>query len=369
MDALLLPQMPSDQSLEQKNLDTLLQLTVNPSSSGEAARHIGQLGEPQRQEFLALADSHHVVLRGLRPVLQAALLEKNSKLASWTSAALAAEERRIDHAVTELHRICRELEAADCPVTVIKSLDHWPDLGNDLDLYTAGPPSRLARILTSKLAARAEPRSWGDRLASKWNFAVPGLKELLEFHVGRLGQTGEHKVLAQRFITRRVSKTVHGSQFFVPAPEERVVVATLQRMYRHFYFRVCDIVNTAALVESGALDFAELQRATEAAGIWPGVATYLFIVSGYVERYRGQALELPVEVLRAARFGAEKVRASARFLRVPIMPDGAELFTRQVTRTALNGDVEATMRLNLLPPLAVAAALAYKLTGSDKGIW
>jgi hypothetical protein len=198
---------------------------------------------------------------------------------------------------------------------------------------------------------------------------VPGLKELLEFHVGRLGQTGEHKALAQRFLSRRVSKSVNGFQFFVPAPEERVVVATLQRMYRHFYFRVCDIVNTTALVDSGTLDFTELQRATEAAGIWPGVATYLFIVSGYAGRYRGQALELPPAVLRAARFGPEKVRASARFLRVPIVPEGADLFTRQVTRTALNGDVEATMRLNLLPPLAVAAAVAYKLTGSDKGIW
>ena len=36
---------------------------------------------------------------------------------------------------------------------------------------------------------------------------------------------------------------------------------------------------------------------------------------------------------------------------------------------ALNGDLAATLRLNLLPPLAMAAAVAYKLTGSDKGVW
>jgi hypothetical protein len=29
----------------------------------------------------------------------------------------------------------------------------------------------------------------------------------------------------------------------------------------------------------------------------------------------------------------------------------------------------ATFRLSLLPPLASAAAISYKLTGSDKGIW
>ena len=99
------------------------------------------------------------------------------------------------------------------------------------------------------------------------------------------------------------------------------------------------------------------------------MATYLFVVSGYAERYRGRGLDLPAAVMQAARFGAEKVHAAARFLRVPVMPEGADLFTRQVTRTALNGDLAATLRLNLLPPLAVAAAVAYKLTGSDKGVW
>ena len=45
------------------------------------------------------------------------------------------------------------------------------------------------------------------------------------------------------------------------------------------------------------------------------------------------------------------------------------LYAEQITKTALRGDVEATFRLGLLPPLASAAAISYKLTGSDKGIW
>ena len=56
-------------------------------------------------------------------------------------------------------------------------------------------------------------------------------------------------------------------------------------------------------------------------------------------------------------------------MRVPVMPEGANLYTRQVTAAALNGDVPATLRLSLLPYLASAAAIAYKITGSDKGIW
>ncbi len=293
----------------------------------------------------------------------------NTELAGWANEVLAKEEARIQNALTYLHRICDALEQGGCPTTVMKSLDHWPDLGNDLDLYTTADERQVVQIMTSRMGAHTEPRSWGDRLANKWNFAVPGLPESVEVHAQRLGQTGEHIAMARRFVTRRVPKSVAGMTFLVPAPEERVIVATLQRMYRHFYFRVCDIVNTSALLEEGSLDFAELKKAADMGAIWPGVATYLKIVCDYVRRYRGSAPELPNEVLAAARFGGEVIHARGKFLRVPVLPHGADLYTRQVTYTALRGDVPATLRLSLLPYLASAAAVAFRITGSDKGIW
>ncbi len=119
--------------------------------------------------------------------------------------------------------------------------------------------------------------------------------------------------MAQRFVTRRATESVLGLEFGVPAPEERIIVATLQRMYRHFYFRVCDIVNIAALVESGAVDFVELHRAASMGGIWKGVCSLLRIVSDYVLKYRGTPVVLPSEVLADALFGGEKVYVKASF--------------------------------------------------------
>jgi hypothetical protein len=255
-------------------------------------------------------------------------------------------------------------------MVVIKSLDHWPpDLGNDLDLYTTANESAVIDVMKRRFGAELEARSWGDRLARKWNFRVPGLRESIEVHVQRLGQTGEHTALAQRFVARRVERQVGGYGFLVPAPEERVIVATLQRMYRHFYFRICDMCNTARLIDDNAIDYAELERAAMQGGIWPGVATYLKIVADYVGRYRGIELPLPANVAKAAMFGAERVNVRAKFLRVPMMPEGAKLYTSEVKTMALNGNVPATLRLSLLPPLASAAAIAYKITGSDKGVW
>ena len=354
---------------EREHIHALSQLTLNPTRCDEAVRHVANLSPEQREEFVSLADANHVVLRSLEPVRRTAQAVGNHELAGWASAAMEKEHARIKNAVEHLHEIVMALENAGCPTTVMKSLDHWPDLGNDLDLYSTASEHRIAEVMSRRFNAHIEDRSWGDRLANKWNFAIPGLPEAVEVHAKRLGQTGEHRQLAERFVSRRVEKTVNGLSFPVPAPEERIIVATLQRMYRHFYFRVCDIVNTAALVESGELNYAELKRAAEFGGIWKGVCSYLKIVNDYVAKYRGAGIGLPSEVSRTAPFGGEKVFVRGKFIRVPIMPQGAGLYTEQVTRTALRGDVPATFRLTLLPYLATAAAISFKMTGSDKGIW
>ena len=361
--------MASALNREAEYLDALFTLTLNPVQAGPALDLVASLTPQERSNFLSLADSHHVIVRALNAVLEHAASKNDSALRPWAAEELEKEHKRISTALVYLQAICDELENANCPTTVLKSLDHYPDLGNDLDLYSTADEKPICNVMTGKFNAHIEARSWGDRLANKWNFAVRGLRESVEVHVQRLGQTGEHTTLARRFVSRRVMKVVEQKTYFVPAPEERIVVATLQRMYRHFYFRVCDILNSAAIIESGGLNFEELKRATLAAGIWPGVATYMVIVSDHVKRYRGIPLALPDFVLAAARFGGNEIKPRARFLRVPMLPHGAALYTYQVTHAAFSGDVPGTFRLSLLPYLASAAAVAYKMTGSDKGVW
>jgi hypothetical protein len=173
--------------------------------------------------------------------------------------------------------------------------------------------------------------------------------------------------MAQRLIERSVTRTLDGHTFRVPAPEERIVVSTLQRMYRHFYFRLCDMADVAALLQRRELDFAELRRAADAGGIWPGVATFLFLVSRYAEEY-GSHIDLPREVIASSYSQEIRVQLGGNFLRVPKLP-AAGLYGAQLINAGIKGDIRAITRLPLLPPLAISALVAYRVTGSDKGVW
>jgi hypothetical protein len=268
-----------------------------------------------------------------------------------------------------LHNVVGAFAEAGLDVTVIKSLDHWPDLGSDLDLYTNADPNKVIHLMQKKFQAEVAARSWGDRLAGKWNFDIPGLPEAVEIHMQRLGQTGEQVTIAAKLIGRTRTVEVDGLSFRVPHVSDRLLISTLQRMYRHFYFRLCDVVDSAALAESGMIDYEDLRAAASAAGIWEGVATYMVIVSDYVKKFRGTGLVLPEFVTAAARFGGEQIFFLRAFLRVPIMPQSAKLYGSQLTGMIGKGELSSSARLSLLPWLATAAAVGQKITGSDKGIW
>ena len=317
----------------------------------------------------ALASSNHVVLRAFEP-LRVRLADAGERDAEQqVSDAICRERKRIAHALDALANICSTLENDGCAVTVIKSLDHWPDLGSDIDLYTDAEGSQVVSLMRRHFNATLADRSWGDRLANKWNFIVPGLPELVEVHAGRLGQTGEQTATTRSLTRRSRHADLGGHTFRVPAPEDRILISTLQRMYRHFYIRLCDVVDNARLLDQSAVDLDYLRSLGTKAGIWEGIAAYLVIISQYVEKYRGSGISLPNYVTGAARFGAGQVHYRRNFLRLPLLPHSLNLYAAELRNLVSRGDLRNGFRLSLLPCLATAAALEMKLTGSDKGIW
>jgi hypothetical protein len=128
-------------------MDTLARLMVRAycNNNGEALpedlehlkrdlQYVSGLSVAQLRDFRELADTNHVAVRAMTILQNAAVALGESRIADWCESCLAEERPRIAHSVGMLHSICDGLESRGCKIAVIKSLDHWPDLGSDLDL-------------------------------------------------------------------------------------------------------------------------------------------------------------------------------------------------------------------------------------------
>lgn len=186
------------------------------------ARAAAGLESQDLAELTELAISHHVIMRSF-PVLHQLMGDNgNAEGAEFVANAIEKERARIQHAVTFLDPITQALQPCG-RVIVIKSLDHWPDFGSDIDLYVecspGTPAAEVAVVMRREVGAEMAERSWGDRLANKWNFIVPWLPELVEIHVGRLGRPVSRRPSPNRCLRAPEPSNWRGIKLEHPLPK------------------------------------------------------------------------------------------------------------------------------------------------------
>jgi hypothetical protein len=359
--------------------DTLAALhfhALTPDQQGErspeverALLRLQRMSREEWSDFLIFAELQRAGVRTLQLLEKWAVADVLAPPFYVLKDLIQVEQRQTERALAMLDKVVRALELTGHSPLVIKTLDHWPDIGSDMDLFIAAPESDTVRAMQSELKAEVQPQSWGDRLAHKWNFRIPELPQLVEIHVGCLGQTGEQDALPAYLQETSVIRDVGSFRFRVPAPEEQISLATLQRMYRHFYIRFTDLLNLTQLVRADRVEFSRLRTSNRRWSIWPGVATLLKITSDYNQRAGVSPLPLPEFVVNSALFGADVTYVGEQFLRLPMMPQGSQLFLQQLVGTGAARRFRAAARLSLLPALAAAAFVNLRIRGDDKGIW
>lgn len=327
-----------------------------------------RLNEPERQNFIRTAGAHRVLVRALR-ALENHTERAGCQTPEWILSTLAAENANAPRALSMVSSVCDALDASGFPSVVIKSLDHWPDLGSDFDVFAYGDAGEVEQVMRQRLAATLESKSLSDRLACKYRFRLPGLEKLVEIHLGRLGQTGQQVRMGRLLMERRIRRVFGGYEFTVPSPEDQILLRVIDRFYRRYCLRICDIVDIANVIQSNTLSFEYLKQESKRAGIRKGFCACLAIVDQFYWQYRGEHLAAKPSVWKGAGFGVEKVYTHGSLLRIPLFPQAAGLFTDELTKAIRRKDIKKTLRTGLIPALAVAAAARFRITGRDKGIW
>jgi len=292
------------------------------------------------------------------PVLQrnAVLLRvaERVEMRAWPVLATAVldERARVARMLQLMRHVACACEQHGIPHVFPKALAHYPDAGSDVDLLVPVRPEADPLILGDAsvaaqglglahlLAASRVYRPWDGGLA-------------LDIHHGRVGKLGEHRELAATLIANRRRLTAEDLDWWVPAPEDALVLQGLDRVAGRRSFRLGDVVSTIRTVRAG-LDWDAVLRTARAVNGLPSLACYL----GYVSQIHREALggELPLPPLgmpHTAGWGRADFRDG--LVRFPAVRVSGSVYARAFGTAVAQGRWAGAVRLLLLPLLAAAA--------------
>ena len=113
--------------------------------------------------------------------------------------------------------ICSKLTANGFPAVVIKSLDHWPDLGSDFDIYTTGSVGEIRKLCCQH--SQRDRRNSGLLVSllqrTKRNHSMgPAVLVHYAEHLDSLRDSSTDRAVSCCGVRRTTRYREHGAQFF-----------------------------------------------------------------------------------------------------------------------------------------------------------
>ncbi|MBN3038376.1 MAG: nucleotidyltransferase family protein [Candidatus Omnitrophica bacterium] len=270
---------------------------------------------------------------------------------------LYKERMRVKKNLQFLSEIKAILDKEKIEYLVIKSLDNYPDIGRDLDIFILSDRDKAVQALLARFKGTIARPVISEVLADKTNIEFNGLPKV-EIHHQRLGVLGEDLLYPKIILRNKKLEDIDARPFFVPCDEDRVILAAEHRINRHFNLRICDVYNALRFTKQANFDWNYLWDTAKTLGLKDSVAFYL----DYVKKVE----ESIVKHKDLAGFNkAIAVRKS--FLRFPVLGVIAKAHSKRFCRFVKSLDFRAALRVFLVIPLLLLAS-AQKFLGR-KSSW
>jgi hypothetical protein len=233
------------------------------------------------------------------------------------------------------------------------ALDHYPDLGQDLDLLVLSQSEASDAAALGALVATRRDGGLRDRLAGATTYRLEPSGLLVDIHHGRLGIIGEQTWYPATLIANRRPRTIGTRDCFVPSVEDQMVLQGMRRVYGRRSFRLTDVVATVTALRVPGLDWGYVIRTARALGMLPGLSCYLSYVDQIHRALYGRDLipEAPRGRLTLGGWGRVAFRGAA--YRFPAARVGGRLYWQELGTALATRNWSAASRLGLLPAVLV----------------
>lgn len=155
-----------------------------------------------------------------------------------------------------------------------KAMQHYPDMGHDIDILVADESRRSDRAVSAVVhAMKPAAGSIPNYVAGKTSYEIPGFSTSIEIHHARLGMFGEYSDLASAMFARGIPAG-GGHNFKIPRAEDALILCVIQRMYAHFCVRVTDAANFILISSSPKTDMRHVFSTAKRYGIIHGLSMF-----------------------------------------------------------------------------------------------
>ncbi|MCK4462952.1 MAG: nucleotidyltransferase family protein [Candidatus Omnitrophica bacterium] len=312
------------------------------------------------ENILAVLQKNRITVRWLQKMKTVFNKEEQTQI----DKILNEEKIRLERALELIDKVTKEFEKRNLSIMVIKTLDNYPDLGHDVDLYTNAPIKDIDDILINTFKAKLENPTFSEKLAHKRNYKVNGYTTL-EIHCSQLGQLGEDRQLAKDLIATKEKTEINGKIAYIPRPEYRIILCVLQRIYRHFNIRICDVKNTIDILNSNSIDWAYLRQISAEYGIWEGVSRYFSYTQTLSLRYN---IRINTSINLMHKNWPTEINNRNMHFRFPLFSTGINTYSRKIGRDIISFNLYSLSRLFLILPLALVHFISVKLFGKSR-VW
>ena len=153
----------------------------------------------------------------------------------------------------------------------MKNFQHYPDMGDDIDLLVMDDKDKADQAIVKRLAAKPCRLSFLNQFGGKTQYSFDNNPICVEIHHGRMGRVGEHAIFPRFLMKNRVSAHLGGVCVFVPKPEDQFIIQVLQRVYGRLYLRISELAYSIAAMYRADLDWNYIVETSRVIGIYPGL--------------------------------------------------------------------------------------------------
>jgi len=277
---------------------------------------------------------------------------------AFVATAVERERQRVREAFELARRIAEACDARGIPALFPKVFQHYPDLGDDLDLLVVSPSRRVDAVILEGLRAARRPGDWGSRIAGSVSYQVEGCSTPLDIQHGRLGVAGEETAFPAIVWRERRRVVVAGLDAFTASPEHLLVLHGVQRVYGRLGIDLADVAAAATLMRR-PLDWDAILDTAAQLGVLPGLGAFL----GYVEQIHrrlfgrwllppGLRSRLPLE-----RWGG--IAFHNGVYRHPMIRVNGALYGRRLVTALATRRWATALRVCLVPFIGLVRALRH----------